>query len=686
MRYFKQKRRLTALFMIFALLTPLMSALPAAADEGYLWPVPAGTNVSQYYSSYHKAIDITGGGKIVATKSGTVEWVYTGCGNYSGALSSGDSCGASTCSPNCGTWHSSEYGKDFCNYGYGNGVVIKHSDGSGYSVYAHMASVSVKAGDKVAQGDTLGMMGSSGSSEGLHLHFQLASEVTVSSGYYNPISPINSSPATVISGGVNYIYDSEDSDDSENTVITENIAVAGSDYSFTTYPEGYIIGSSDATLTMSLTAGRSVISTGLALYDGEGELIVSRSADLDKAANKIDVVYDVQDFLRVSIIPDSVYYYSVTASLDNGDGSSEEISSALTRFKSSAESKTFTVFFNPTGGELDIDLKYVGYGSVYGELPVPTLSGYDFAGWSTEKEGEPDIGENMTVRLEDDIIVYAVWKLSAPKITAEPAASSVLTGGDAEFSITAEGIGLHYTWYKAGAETAVGEDSPALKLEKVTAADDGTEYYCKVYNESSSASSNTAALRVLDEEAYAFPFTDVSAEAWYYESVRDAARRGLVNGRTLSTFAPDANMTRAEAIKLAVCVHQIYSDGAVSAVESGEYWYSGYIKYAKFNGIAWDYQDYNAYVTREEFAHIFYGALPGGNYAAINNISNGVIPDVGDDGVYADEIYTLYRAGILIGSDAQGSFNPQSSIKRSEAAAILMRFIDESSRRTVTLG
>ena len=54
--------------------------------------------------------------------------------------------------------------------------------------------------------------------------------------------------------------------------------------------------------------------------------------------------------------------------------------------------------------------------------------------------------------------------------------------------------------------------------------------------------------------------------------------------------------------------------------------------------------------------------------------------------VYAAEIYELYRAGVLTGSDAAGTFYPNSSIKRSEVAAILIRMFDTNARQAVTLG
>ena len=55
------------------------------------------------------------------------------------------------------------------------------------------------------------------------------------------------------------------------------------------------------------------------------------------------------------------------------------------------------------------------------------------------------------------------------------------------------------------------------------------------------------------------------------------------------------------------------------------------------------------------------------------------------DDANAEAIYTFYRAGILTGSDGKGTFNPNSSIKRSEVAAILSRMFDSNVRQSVTL-
>jgi murein DD-endopeptidase MepM/ murein hydrolase activator NlpD len=56
--------------------------------------------------------------------------------------------------------------------GYGNKVVIDHQNGY-RTVYAHLASISVRPGQTVAGGSKIGIMGRTGNSTGIHLHFEV---------------------------------------------------------------------------------------------------------------------------------------------------------------------------------------------------------------------------------------------------------------------------------------------------------------------------------------------------------------------------------------------------------------------------------------------------------------------------------------------------------------------------------
>jgi murein DD-endopeptidase MepM/ murein hydrolase activator NlpD/GH24 family phage-related lysozyme (muramidase) len=107
----------------------------------------------------HQGVDIGGGAaeygsiNIIAAKDGVVDYVNP------------DHCVSSTDV------------NDNCGGGYGNHVIIKHADGT-YTLYAHMHqdSVTVKVGDSVKQGEVIGKMGSSGMSDGMHLHFEVRTD------------------------------------------------------------------------------------------------------------------------------------------------------------------------------------------------------------------------------------------------------------------------------------------------------------------------------------------------------------------------------------------------------------------------------------------------------------------------------------------------------------------------------
>ena len=122
------------------------SSQTTASASGFLWPIASSHRVTSPFGwrthpitgrrNLHGGIDIAApnGTPIMASKAGVVVI--------------------------------SQYGSS-----YGNYVVISHPDGT-RTLYAHMSQRNVSTGDTVRQGQTVGLVGSTGSSTGNHLHFE----------------------------------------------------------------------------------------------------------------------------------------------------------------------------------------------------------------------------------------------------------------------------------------------------------------------------------------------------------------------------------------------------------------------------------------------------------------------------------------------------------------------------------
>ena len=90
------------------------------------------------------------------------------------------------------------------------------------------------------------------------------------------------------------------------------------------------------------------------------------------------------------------------------------------------------VTFDPVGGTVSPATKMAPYLGNYGELPVPTKSKYEFAGWYTESAYVTKVDENTTVGLPYAVTLYAKW---IPLGSYVKVTSSTLTTGN-EYIIT----------------------------------------------------------------------------------------------------------------------------------------------------------------------------------------------------------------------------------------------------------
>ncbi len=190
---------------------------------------------------------------------------------------------------------------------------------------------------------------------------------------------------------------------------------------------------------------------------------------------------------------------------------------------------------------------------------------------------------------------------------------------------------------------------------------------------------------------YSGIFLDVGIKnsAWYDENVKTVYQLGLMQGDA-GYFRPQGELTLAQAIAMAARLHNIYNGGSGKFSE-GPVWYSVYINYAVKNGIikASDFgadtkgsDAYGRNATRGEMAYIFASAMPSDALPRINSIKS--IPDVYSTTRYRDQIFRLYEAGILEGSNGH-RFYPYNYVTRAEAAATISRMADKDLRLEFTI-
>lgn len=179
-------------------------------------------------------------------------------------------------------------------------------------------------------------------------------------------------------------------------------------------------------------------------------------------------------------------------------------------------------------------------------------------------------------------------------------------------------------------------------------------------------------------------FSDVPSNAWYAQDVAAAERSGILQGTGSGKFSPDGNLTLAQAITMAARTYA-YERGETIPQTGGSAWYSDFLQYANDNGICAIGEfgaAYDNFCNRLTMAKLFARVVPESTATQRNDVIS--LPDV-QSGSENQAVFTLYRLGILTGSDKYGTFHPYQYIKRSETAAILNRVLNPDTRKSFTL-
>ena len=113
---------------------------PTDLPNWFIIPPILCPHYTQYYHSGHRAVDL------VNRKCGSSRWIVAvnrGKVTFTG-------------------WRG----------GYGNRIEILHENGM-VSTYSHLSTINVKVGQEVSLGFKIGIMGTTGKSTGIHLHFEI---------------------------------------------------------------------------------------------------------------------------------------------------------------------------------------------------------------------------------------------------------------------------------------------------------------------------------------------------------------------------------------------------------------------------------------------------------------------------------------------------------------------------------
>ena len=166
-------------------------------------------------------------------------------------------------------------------------------------------------------------------------------------------------------------------------------------------------------------------------------------------------------------------WYKDTACTQEWKFDSDTVSSDMALYAKWTAAQ-YTVTFDANHGTLTgSDTKKITYDSTYGELPVPTRTGYVFDGWYTQADGGDKVEAATPVTATADLTLYAHWTASAVSYTVKHLQQNVEDHGYTEVTDDRETLsGPSGQPTQAQARTYTGFRAQAVTQQPIAA--DGT--------------------------------------------------------------------------------------------------------------------------------------------------------------------------------------------------------------------
>ncbi len=172
-------------------------------------------------------------------------------------------------------------------------------------------------------------------------------------------------------------------------------------------------------------------------------------------------------------------------------------------------------------------------------------------------------------------------------------------------------------------------------------------------------------------------FSDVNPGDWFYDNVMDAAQNGYVSGMGDGTFNPTGATTRAQFAAMIANAMGYEADPDVESMfpdVADNYWGKAAINFCYENGIITGYED-GTFQPEKTITRQEAAAILNNAFelAEKYGISTELFPDNGAIADWAaDHVYAAKAAGLMKGDAGTGNFRPTSTITRAEAASIMM--------------
>ena len=331
-----------------------------------------------------------------------------------------------------------------------------------------------------------------------------------------------------------------------------------------------------------------------------------------------------------------------------------------------------TVTFDSQGGS-EVASQTVTVGTVLTRPADPTRSGYSFQGWYTTADGDTEW--NFDNPVPEDMTLYAHWSRNSSG--GGGGSSSPTYRPDIEDTENGSVTVSPRNPERGDTVTITPDPDPGYEVDEVIVTDrdgdevevterrDGTYTFIQPTGR---VTIEVTFVPVTEEPTtpaapsdWANPYTDVAANAWYYDAVAYVTANGLMNGTSATTFAPDATTTRA-------MIWTVLARMNGQSVDGGTPWYALAQSWAMRANVS-DGTNPESAISREELATMLYRAA--GSPAVSGNLLS--YPDGNAVSAWAENaLLWATQNGIISGID--GMLTPQGQATRAQVAAMLMRF------------